>query len=336
MTHLARSTLLLLLFTLVVVASPALPVGLPYVVSDSMAPTIGVDDGVVRVPAGDVEPGDIVVFESPTRDQRFTVHRVVEETPRGFVTKGDNSDVTDQAAGAPHVQRSEIRGAVLTVGGTPFVVPNLGSVIEHRTFLLALVAALGLLDLATASTGGRPARPTTAGQLLTLMVAISSAVLVVTVVLGGSTGHVAFAAVDGSASAPTTVPAGEAVTRTVEVRSGGRSPFTYVAVDTASTTVLDRTWNESTLSLTLRVPPQPPATSYRTTMRVHRYPLVLPPSVIDDAHAVHPLLAAGATTGALVVPLYALGWLVIVPQARLRRGASLRRAWRRRLDRVFG
>lgn len=301
-----------------------------------MAPTIGVGDGVVRVPAGDVESGDIVVFRSPNRDQQYTVHRVVEETPDGFVTRGDNNDATDQAAGAPYVDRAEIRGEVLTVGEAPLVVPHLGRLLEHRTLLLALVIALALLDFATGAADARPSRPTTAGRSLAVMVAVSSAVLVVMVVLGGSTGHVAFAAVDGAATSPTAVPAGETVTRTVRVRGGGQSPFTYVAADAASATVADRAWNGSTLLLSVRLPPRPPGTTAEASLTVHRYPLVLPPSIIDEAHAIHPLLAAVATTGVVVVPIYALGLATIFPQARLRRGATLRRVWRRRLDEVFG
>lgn len=335
MSRFTKSTFLLVFLAAVAIAPVSLPVGLSYAVSDSMSPTIGANDGFVRVPAGDVEPGDIVVFESPNSDFDRTVHRVVTETPQGFVTKGDNNAVTDQAAGHPYVQRSEIRGEVLTVAGDPLVIPNLGDLLQYRSLLLTAVLALAIIDFVVSSPGQRPSRPRTMDDVVRIVVAMSAVLVIVTLILGGSSAQLTFVAVAGDAGPATTVPANEPAIRTVEIDGGGRIPFTHLAVDTGSTAVAERTWNDSTLLLSLEIPPQEPATTYQTVVRIHRYPLTLPPSLIETLHGIHPLVAATATTSVLVLPLYLLSSLLVGRRGYLRVGTSRwsrrTRRWRRKL-----
>ncbi|MFC7165460.1 signal peptidase I [Halospeciosus flavus] len=108
----------------VVVALLLLPANAPvqvgYVYSDSMEPTLGVDDGYLLVPADAVEVGDVVTFQLETRDTLVT-HRVVGRTDGGFLTKGDANPSADQASGHPPVTSEDVVGRVLTVGGTPLV-----------------------------------------------------------------------------------------------------------------------------------------------------------------------------------------------------------------------
>jgi signal peptidase I len=66
-----------------------------YVRSGSMSPAIPVGALVVatRASAGDLLPGDVIVFHRPDQPKMLVVHRIaaVEESPSGrvFVTKGD-------------------------------------------------------------------------------------------------------------------------------------------------------------------------------------------------------------------------------------------------------
>lgn len=343
MSRLAQVTLVLVFFALVAAGPASLPAGVSYVVSDSMEPTIQEGDGVIRVPAGDVEPGDVVVFEQTEGDTAHTIHRVVAETPRGFVTKGDGNRATDQAAGDPYVQRSQIRGTVLTVGGEPVTIPHLGTLVAHRGLVLVAAVALALVDLAASSGGDRPDRPRTGGEVVRLMVAVAAIVAVCTIVIGGSTAQVSVAAADGRVPSVTT-PADESATETIVVEGVTRSRMTHVTVDADSLTVTDRTWRDSALSLSV-VPSQDLGTAHErdsgttreAVVRVHTYPMTLPPGVIDALHSVHPLVAAGATTVGLVLPVYVLGLIFVGRHRYVRSGRSSlarsARLWRQRFGR---
>jgi signal peptidase len=276
-----------------------------------MEPAIGVGDGVVRVPAGDIQQGDVVVFDQVSGEQQRTIHRVVEETPQGFVTKGDNNRVTDQAAGHPHVQRSQIHGKALALGGSPVTIPYVGALADHRTVILTSIVVLLILDFAIGSASSRPSRPRTSREVVRLMTAIAAAFVICVLVLGGSTAQLTFVAIEGGSNAATTIPANQQVTEAIVIEGVTRSPLMHVAVDADSLTVTGQTWRDSGLLLSVRVPPQDPATAHDALVRVHSYPMTLPPAIIDKLHAIHPLVAAGATTAVLVFPLYVLGLVLV-------------------------
>lgn len=66
----------------------------------SMLPTLEEGDAVVvlNVPYGDIHQGDIIVYDPPCSATGYSViHRVVEITSGGFITRGDNNPGTDQA-----------------------------------------------------------------------------------------------------------------------------------------------------------------------------------------------------------------------------------------------
>lgn len=67
----------------------------------SMLPTLEGGDLVVvqNVPIGDIHVGDIIVYNNLcSAGGESVVHRVVEITGAGLITKGDNNDGTDQAS----------------------------------------------------------------------------------------------------------------------------------------------------------------------------------------------------------------------------------------------
>lgn len=111
------------------------PVLLSYVETGSMEPTLEPGDGFVPVPmvlAGEVEPGDVVVFEAERlHGGGLVTHRVVGTTGQGFVTKGDANPVTDQASGShePPVRREQIVATALQVGDRPVAIPGFGTAV---------------------------------------------------------------------------------------------------------------------------------------------------------------------------------------------------------------
>ena len=142
-----------LLVTVIVVAMVASqllgqPVLLGFVETGSMSPTLEPGDGFVAVPAavaGPIETGDVVVFEAEVLDGGgLTTHRVVGETERGFITRGDANVVTDQDSGEPPVQRAQIVAEVLQVGGHVVAIPKLGLLVT------GVRSAMGSIQIALA------------------------------------------------------------------------------------------------------------------------------------------------------------------------------------------
>lgn len=287
---------------LLAIAPATSPVTLSAVHSDSMEPAIDEGDGFLLVPAGDVDSGDIVTFRSPRREA-YVTHRVVRETPDGFVTRGDDNPSTDQAGGLPPVQRDRIVGQVLTVGGGPLVVPNLGTAIGfvRTNRLLALAAAavvlLGRYALARASTVRRQdvfrVRDLVVPALLGL--ALVSAVFVV-----GGASHTAISyPVEETATPDSAVlRAGDEVTRNHRVYVS-TPRYSRMFVDVDGMTAVDRNVSRgsgvvmqpATLNLTTRLTPTEPGTLHGE-ISVYAYPPLLPRSVLGTLHAVHPFLAA--------------------------------------------
>ena len=75
------------------VAASLLPGAAGFVVgSGSMEPAIDSGSLVYVQETNDYEPGDVVTFRV---DDRIVTHRVVDETSRGYVTRGDANDAPD-------------------------------------------------------------------------------------------------------------------------------------------------------------------------------------------------------------------------------------------------
>ena len=96
--------------------STEIPVGIASAGGMSMSPTFGAgDSGLALYAPGTLEPGDVVVFYEAENTQTYTMHRVVEETDRGFVTQGDALGLTDQSMGRSYVTEETRVGEVYFV-----------------------------------------------------------------------------------------------------------------------------------------------------------------------------------------------------------------------------
>ncbi|MFB6120130.1 MAG: signal peptidase I [Halobacteriaceae archaeon] len=284
-----------LLFALGALAPVASPVEASYVRSDSMAPTIEQGDAYLLVPAGDVEPGDVVTFRLDGTDQ-YVTHRVVAETPDGFRTRGDANPSADQAAGYPPVPRSAIVGEALAIGGQVGVVPYLGALLRlvqrHRA-----AAMLGAAVLLLSRVTGRRDRP--AREAVTSRRAARVALLT-TLVLG-----VALVGLTATRGAVRYPAAADAATRTHTVETTGL-PLAYALVDVDGATVREPTpagegvvvapGGRSDVSLT--VAPTGP-----TTVTASTYPRTLPPRLLAWLYGMSPSLAAFGSVVAPLVPV---------------------------------
>ena len=119
------------------------PILLSYVETDSMEPTLEPGDGFVAIPAelaGPVDEGDVIVFEAEAiQGGGLTTHRVVGETDRGFVTRGDANPFTDQDDGEPPVKETQVVAVAWQPSGSVLVIPHLGTAAEGTRTVLGTV-----------------------------------------------------------------------------------------------------------------------------------------------------------------------------------------------------
>lgn len=109
-----------------------LPMGIVYVETESMSPTIDPGEGFVLVPValtGPPEIGAVVVFDAQElRGGGPTTHRIVDRTDSGYITQGDNNNVPDQVTTEPPVRRAQIAGEALELRGHVVTIPYTGAV----------------------------------------------------------------------------------------------------------------------------------------------------------------------------------------------------------------
>lgn len=305
------AVVVLLMLGLLLVTPSASPLQIGYVTSDSMSPTLEPSDGYVAVPSGEVEVGDVVVFWSSLRGE-YVTHRVVEVTDEGLLTKGDNNRQTDQAAGYPPVQRSAVVAEVLTVDGSPLVLPGLGAVVpavqRYRAllFVAILLSAVLLLVRVRAKWGSRrPGRTVLrVGDLVEPLLVVGFVTFVAVTPLGAATYHLTYVATEDGTGGYS-IPIDEPATRTISVHAPD-SPFTTHVVRAEGMTVVEQEANGSSVDLTVSIPPPGAAGPRGTAIRVYPYPGVAPQSLVERLHDVHPVVAILGISGSLFGALYLL------------------------------
>lgn len=109
------------------------PVLLTVIRSNSMSPVWERGDMVIIENLREkdtVDNGDIVFFKTEKgslADKGWIAHRVVDgNADKGFITKGDANNYSDQQDGSGLIERDWITGRALTIGETPIVIPKIG------------------------------------------------------------------------------------------------------------------------------------------------------------------------------------------------------------------
>jgi signal peptidase len=303
------------------------PMLVTYVTTGSMAPTIDPGDGFVVVPpelAGPLEEGDIVVFEAQRlHGGGLTTHRIVDETDAGYVTKGDANPFTDQSSSEPPVQPEQIVGVALTVGGSPVVIPHLGTPImaaadaaagvgsgsvpllgggvRHLAYLLfgLGVLAYGLSVLSESDGRRRPERRRSTGRVFNatkLVVGLTICVMVVsTAGMAIASGSHAFPVISADTDAPGHRVIESGTTETVEytVRNRGLTPVSVFAEPSEGAALRPRAFrlgpgDRATATLSLTAPSE--TGYYQRFVTEHWYPGILPHRTIAGLYRVHPWL----------------------------------------------
>ncbi|MCU4926160.1 signal peptidase I [Halobacteria archaeon AArc-dxtr1] len=255
------------------------PVLFSYVETGSMEPPIETGDGFVAIPSevsGDVEAGDVVVFEAQEIEGGgLTTHRVVEETEHGYVTQGDANPSTDQEVGEPHVTDGQIVATAWQVNGEPVTIPHLGTAVMGiesglesgqswlaslfgtsallgtqglayllLAFGLGVVALSAVLDRgnATKRVRDRSRSRRDVFDARTLVIGMAVLLCIVTFAtmfaMSGPT-EVGIVSADFDSDRPDVIPAGETETQTRELQNGGVLPVVTVLEPTSEKIAVD-------------------------------------------------------------------------------------------------
>lgn len=123
---------ILVVLCCIALAGPCLLGMKPYtVLSASMEPEIQVASLAyidTRDKQGQI--GKVIAFQMETiEDTTFVVHRIVDETEKGFITKGDNNDAEDMVILRPEN----------IIGTYRYSIPLAGYLFANKTAVLALV-----------------------------------------------------------------------------------------------------------------------------------------------------------------------------------------------------
>ena len=339
---------MLVVFSFVLGAVLGQPIFLSYVTSGSMQPTIDTGDGFVAVPsavAGPITEGDVVVFRAEeVNDGKLTTHRVVGETERGLITKGDNSQFTDQANDEPPVKRTQIVAVAWQPGGAVLAIPGVGLLVSGSQSVLTsiqrqlatilgtgsvlgiqglayLLVALSFLayaaDLVWRNGKKERTRETSRnpGTNARLVVAVFAGALVLaaTVTMVAPSGPQEFGVVSAEfdSSGIRVIETGTTESATYTLGNGGMIPMvTYFEPTTDRIDIRPREVvipGQSAVNATLTLSAPPETGYYRQYVVEHRYLLLLPQSTIRSLYEVHPWLPILAIDALLGIPFYLTG-----------------------------
>ena len=342
--------ILLVTVALSVVAGAVLgqPILLSYVETESMSPTLEAGDGFVAIPAqlaGPIQEGDVVVFEAEeVQGGGFTTHRVVDETERGYITKGDANPFIDQDGEEPPVKRAQVVAVAWQPGGSVLVIPHLGTAVEGVQSILGIVqrqiasllgtrAVLGTSGLAYlifAATLGwyvvgewrahntketEHIRSRDGGTSPHLIVGLFALLLVggatAAMVVPAGTQQYGVVSAEFESDRPTVIPTGQSESFDRPLANDGLLPvIVYLEPASEGVDVEPQRFHLSSgervnATLTFYAPDE--TGYYRRFVTQHRYLAILPTSIIDSLYRVHPWAPIVAIDALIGIPFYLFG-----------------------------
>jgi signal peptidase len=337
------------------------PVLLGFVETGSMEPTLNPGDGFVAVPTaidGDVEEGDVIVFRAEQiQGGGLTTHRVVDETDRGYVTRGDANPFTDQDSDEPPVKDAQVVAKAWQVGGSVVVIPHLGTAVmglqsaitdTQRTLasvtgsrsllgtqgltylLLGLSILLYIFDLVASGGTDRDRsrsrdRDRDRGLSTRVIVAGFAALIVLTataaMVVPAGTQEFGIVSAEFESADPTVIRQGTAESLVYRVPNAGVVPVVVYLSPASEGVETDperiRVPGRSSANATLTLSAPPETGYYRRYVSEYRYLAVLPASVLDACYRIHPWLPIVVVDAVIGVPFYLFG-MSIIGSGRLR------------------
>jgi len=174
------------------------PVLLTVIRSNSMSPVWERGDMVIIENLKEneaVQNGDIVFFKTEIgslADKGWIAHRIVDGNPKkGFITKGDANEYTDQRDGSGLIERDWIAGRALTIGETPILVPKIGYLTlwaekyQSNPYTLPVIAVILAIIIAIGELkAGKKQKKSNKGMELQLLYIVGG--LTISVIMGAT------------------------------------------------------------------------------------------------------------------------------------------------------
>lgn len=310
----------------------ATPYGLGYPTSESMEPTLSQDDVYILGPAIDVSTGDIVVFDQSGTERGFeeaTVHRIVGQTNKGYITQGDANEETDQQLGAPPVTESQITGKVVTFGGEPISIPNsyrIAQTLIENSRLIGVVGVLlvtipivrGALSSAKSATRS-PTRPLQTRELLTIVTVIVFIGMTLFFFLTPSVHVWTTVATTGETAeqSQVNIPVDESVEKEISFNHSTETDLGVTVPTVQGGDIQSTTYGDDAIAIKMEVGPYNTKGEKEVNIVFYRYPAILPGDWIRTLHSIHPFVASLASSATIIFPI---GFVValLVPNAPMR------------------
>jgi signal peptidase len=335
------------------------PVLLTFVETGSMEPTIAAGDGFIAIPSvlANVEQGDVVSFRPDVIEGgQVTTHRVVGETPNGYITRGDNNIVTDQDSGEPPVTEGQIVAVAFSVNDNVVTIPHLGTAVGWLNVVVSqgqagLSSLLGM-DRLDGSTGlsyilfavgiglyiivwrsgterGRTvSRSTSRSTGIPGWVLIAAAAIFVMtaasigMIAPGGTQTYGIVSGSGDSGAPHVIQQGTSEDREYPVRNAGILPVVvYLEPTSQGVTTPDeshRLDRGETTNMTTVISAPAENGYYIRSVREYRYPLLLPKAVLDRLFSVNPALPFVVINGMIGGTVVGIGTILGGRSTRIR------------------
>lgn len=313
--------------------------------------------GIPKPIVGEIERGDVITFEAQTiGGGGLTTHRVVGKTERGYITKGDANPFNDTSAGEPPVTESQIQLVVVQINDEIVVIPNIG---QFRNTVLGFISAginaIGLSSISAGNPGivvgvvglvlllggmvydaltpntvrsmqrsmSRPTAIDSRLLLVALLLILSLPLLSVSMLPSGTDELVILSSERPNPNDVSIIKNGSYSEANVSLKNEQPIPMVIIVQPASDgVEVFDQLLSAApgqTVTTKFRVwAPEEPGT-YVRSRSVTYYINVLPASWIKILHNVHPLVALGATTGVILLPVAVLYLLLVgVQQIPLR------------------
>lgn len=324
------------------------PVLLSYVETGSMSPTLEPGDGFIAIPAqlaGPIHEGDVVVYEAEeVQGGGLTTHRIVKETERGYITRGDANPFADQDGGEPPVKDAQVVAVAWEIDGSVLKVPHLGTVSQGIQSSLSAVQKFLARHLGTAMVLGtqglaylffaaallwyilgewrgrntrdrQQIRTRKDGINIHLVVGTFTLLLVVGVTfpmaVPTGTQQYGIVSADFDSERPEVIPTGQSKSLQQPLANDGRLPV-VVYLESASDGVEVQPnqtrlagGNQVNATITIHAPEQ--TGYYRRFVTHRRYLAILPRPALDTLYQFHPWAPIIVIDALIGVPFYIFG-----------------------------
>lgn len=365
--QLLQITLVVVVVALVAGQFLGQPIVLSFVETGSMEPTLEPGDGFVAIPpelAGDVETGDVVVFEAEEiQGGGLTTHRIVDETERGYITQGDANPFTDQDSDEPPVQEPEILAVAWQPGGAVLAIPGVGTAVggiqsgleslqRWLAQLFGTRAVLGVQGIAYLLFAGSIVlyiligyledeqkdrtrtvsrdTGTSASRLMLVLTLVVLAGATAAMVVPAGSQEFGIVSAEFESKNPDVIERGTSESFEYTVHNTGIVPVevmlepTGTRIDAEPERLAVEPRSQANATVTISAPPE--TGHYRSFLEEHRYLAVLPSSVIQSLYEIHPWAPILAIDTVIGVPFYLFGTFLL-GGGRVRTRARERGSW---------